>query len=74
MYMQCDWFIGRGSSVGSEAVCDYLLQADPISKPASGTFFREDLVMKIFLLASRWPVSYNISVNGSKINKNRNVL
>ena len=36
---------------GGEAVCSYLLQADPISTPTSGTFFREDLVMKIFL----WP-------------------
>ena len=36
---------GRGSSVISEAVYNYLFQADPIWTLMSGTFFGEDLII-----------------------------
>ena len=40
---------GAVARVGSKVVCNYSLQVDPRSTPTSSTFFREDLVMKIFL-------------------------
>ena len=41
-------YTGRGSSVSRESV-NNLLRAYPRSTPTSGTFFREDFVMKIIL-------------------------
>ena len=55
---------------GSEAVCNYLLQADRRLTPASSTFFCEDLVIKYFYGHSS-PSALNIqeehlSVNGER--------
>ena len=55
----------RVNLVSSEAICNYLLQANLRSTPTSSTFFHVDLVMKIFLR----PLiqEEQLSVNGKRM-------
>ena len=48
--------------VGSETVYNYLLQTNPITTPTSGTFFRDEFVMKTVLQS----IEEQFSVNGKK--------
>ena len=53
--------VWHGSSVGSQAVCNYLLPADARSIPTSGTFFHE---ISMTILPLRLIQEEQLSVNG----------